>query len=268
MYKYIITILLMSFSLTLNAQENIAVSNNLIANLTRSIVGFKSKIQVINTIADSISLESLNDIQNIKMKSCDLFITNNNDHESFVKDIKIISLDRLSQKTNLDDSSKVTLLSSSFWLDPINTVMIIQKLTDTLSVLYPENKELYSNNFEIFKSKLEFLDLRITKMLKNIVRRPVYIIGDGLEEYCNKYQIPIKSSFRNNDSIEKLIKEIKQDKNKKIIFSTNRFKKLSEVIKEKTYSRITYIDVFGDQNKSYLDLMINITKAIKQTLKY
>ena len=124
------------------------------------------------------------------------------------------------------------------------------------------------SNFELFKSKLNFLDFRITKMLKKINRHKLVVLSEELEYYLNQYKIPIKVLYkRNNSNIESVIDEI-SDSSRNLVVYTKREIKLAKTIKKLTRSRIEDISIYGDSEKTYISTMITITKKLEKLLRY
>jgi len=97
-------------------------------------------------------------------------------------------------ETYVEEPCDVNALSEDphFWLDPKRMLDALELVKDKLIVMYPENSELYNNNYTVLKASLEKLDQDFQDMA-DLATKPI-ITTTLLFNYFNEaYDIEILS---------------------------------------------------------------------------
>ncbi len=76
-----------------------------------------------------------------------------------------------------EDKEEDEELDEHVWTSPKNALTITSQLAEEISILDPENKELYQKNKETYEEKLRELDAELTEIIKNAKRHTI-VIGD------------------------------------------------------------------------------------------
>lgn len=81
------------------------------------------------------------------------------------------------------------------WMDPQNGLIYIANIRDALSVVDPEHREAYQQNYESYRQKLEELDRYIEKEIKKIPKehRVLATSHDAFRYYGNRYGLQVES---------------------------------------------------------------------------
>lgn len=83
-----------------------------------------------------------------------------------------------------------------FWMSPHIAWLQVETIAKTLIHTFPENKELYLKNLEIFREKLHNLDLDLHHLLEPYKNQAIIISHPSLGYFCQDYdlvQISIES---------------------------------------------------------------------------
>lgn len=87
-----------------------------------------------------------------------------------------------------------TMLSDDphFWLDPVRMAEAALFIKDKLIATYPENEELYNNNYSVLNSSLEKLDLDFQEMA-TVATKPIITTVMLFSYWHSRYDIEIVS---------------------------------------------------------------------------
>lgn len=81
------------------------------------------------------------------------------------------------------------------WMSPLNVKLIARNMAASLSLIYPGNKDMYSENLAKFEEELDSLHQFISRELKDLDQREFIIYHPALSYYARDYglvQIPIE----------------------------------------------------------------------------
>lgn len=111
----------------------------------------------------------------------------------------------LSAQTAAKRRHKHGLKDPHIWTDPLNVKTFMRYFTDKLSVLYPEHKTLFTNNFRQFASELDDLDSKIQAVIHNAAVKHVLVFHPSWGYFTDRYgltQIPIELSGKTPNAKE------------------------------------------------------------------
>ena len=79
--------------------------------------------------------------------------------------------------------AKTTDISTSYWLDVDNTILLAQKIKESLIEIDPSNKEKYEENYKSYESDLLSLDDKIQYIVDNSKNKMIFIGGPFKYKY-------------------------------------------------------------------------------------
>ena len=132
----------------------------------------------------------------------------------------------------------------------------------------PENSEIYRNNAENFKNKLDELHLEIELRFKELKTNKLMVFHPAWGYFAEEYgleQIAIEDSGK-EPTAEKLqyLIDIAKEEGVKVIFIQSQFnKKLAESIAEEVGAIVISIDPLSED---YIENLRSISKTISESL--
>ncbi|MDR2910567.1 MAG: zinc ABC transporter substrate-binding protein [Bacteroidales bacterium] len=107
-------------------------------------------------------------------------------------DMKVLdlseNLDLISTENISNDNSKSTAgINPHIWLSPKMVKQISRRITDELSILKPERKDVYEANYEKFCKEINILDAEIRNVLEKYEDRTIIIFHPILTYYARDY---------------------------------------------------------------------------------
>lgn len=152
-----------------------------------------------------------------------------------------------------------------FWTDPKSTSVVVEKLADTLSVLFPTKAADIQKNAQKFIEKLELIDALIEKKLSIIDRPPMLQDVSTLIYFASNYEFPIPFSIEElpEEDIEHEIMTLKDTGVNQIIINSYNAKdeKIKDLIVD--YELVSVeVNVYGYKDKNYYDMMQEISNVI------
>lgn len=76
-----------------------------------------------------------------------------------------------------------------FWLDPINTLELVDAITATLEKAYPAGRAQFQINAQQLKHNIKALDKRLKVELAGIRNKPYLVLHDGYQYFENHYSL-------------------------------------------------------------------------------
>lgn len=228
----------------------------------------------------------------VKLSSADLFVYIGADLEPWAEDILRsvknprlrtveVSKDLLTLTHNSTPSHGRRAVDPHVWLDFDNDQKIIDKLAITLGEMDPRGASSYRKNAIIYNRKLQELDDRYSKSLRDCEQRTIILAGHSAFGYLTrKYSLSQVSLYGlSPDSkptpsqLVDIIELIKQKGIKAIYFEVSVSTELGKVIAEETGARTLVLNPGANLSKkqiesgvSFLDIMQNNLENLKDGL--
>ena len=169
------------------------------------------------------------------------------------------------------------------WTSPKNVIMISRTIKDKISKIDPNNRELYNNNFNEYKSKLDSLDNEFRKIVQNSNRREL-IFADRfpLRYFVDEYGLSYYAAFPGCSSeteasaktISFLINKVKEDNIPVVLTIEFSNKKIAKTISKETGAKVLEFNsghnISSEDFKSgrtYLDIMNDNLEVLEEALK-
>lgn len=160
------------------------------------------------------------------------------------------------------------------WLNPDNAQKIVTLIAKELSLLYPNNQEIYQKNAQKMRAKIAQTDKKITQELKPFKNKNFIVFHDAYHYFEKHYGLTSVGSLTIEPhealSIKQLqdIKKIIMQKEAVCIFKEPQFsdRKINTVI-EGTNTKIGMLDPLGSSLTDGEDLYINVLKNLAQNFK-
>lgn len=169
------------------------------------------------------------------------------------------------------------------WTNPNNVILISKIIKDKISKVDPSNRDLYTKNYEEYKTKLKALDNDIRNIVDNSNRKEL-IFADRFpfRYFVDEYGLSYYAAFpgcsseteANAKTISFLIDKVKEDKVPVILTIEFSNKKIAKAISKETGAKILELNSAHniskedfDNGKSYLDIMNENLEVLKEALK-
>ena len=169
------------------------------------------------------------------------------------------------------------------WTSPKNVIMISRTIKDKISKIDPNNRELYNNNFNEYKSKLDSLDNEFRKIVQNSNRREL-IFADRFpfRYFVDEYDLSYYAAFPGCSSeteasaktISFLINKVREDDIPVILTIEFSNKKIAKTISKETGAKILEFNSAHNiseedfnNGKTYLDIMRDNVNTLMEALQ-
>lgn len=303
MRKFVCLIFTLLISFSTNAAELKVVTtvkpvNSIITNLSKGV--FKPK----NLIDAEISPHhfQLKPSQVADIHDCDLIIwvgenlesgltkaINQKSHGKAIKlssipEIKLLNLRNKHSCSHAhehehkgDDSEEESTNSYDphIWLSIKNAKIIAKSILEELIKLDPSNKNAYKGNAKLFLQKLDKLEHKLAKNLKD-KKAPFMVLHDSLQYLEKEFDLNGKGSIFINPEVQASAKRISELKDKietesiKCIFAEPQLNTSILSIFDEQNLKFGVVDPLGvslkDNSELYFILMIDLSKSISSCL--
>lgn len=151
------------------------------------------------------------------------------------------------------------------WLNPLLALSMARNICDSLIDAFPENKNLYLENFQNFMDKVLSLDESAKADFAGLKNRKFVVYHPAWAYFAAHYdleQISIEKGGKEPkmNELAEVIKTIK-DENIKVIFADpNRSQKSANIIAEQSGAKVELLDPLA---KNWLENLQNAINAIK-----
>ena len=163
------------------------------------------------------------------------------------------------------------------WLDPDNGIKIVQKVNKELSLLFPENSQIYNKNATNIINKITELKSELKEELISIKDKPFIVFHDAYQYFEKVFGLNAVGSIALEDDVATSPKQISYIRNKIIksnvscVFQEPQFdSKLVKTVVEGTDAKIGTLDPLGvdiaNKKDFYLQLLRNMSKSLKECL--
>ena len=295
--KKILTIILTIFVAFFNGCSNkneknskplVAVSTFAIYDVTKHIA--KEDVDVFLLLPPGKEVHSFEPTPKdiIKIKKASLFIYNGAGLEPWCE--------KFSSKNSLDLSKYVTLKDFDkshhhhihnehtkdphYWLDFSNMKKIADTITNKLSKISPQKKEIFKKRATNYKKMLDELDTKFSKELSICKNKEIFVNHNAYSYLASRYGFEVHSlvglssqAQPNPKTIQKIIKEIKEKGIKVIFFENFENSSVLKMIAKDTGVSLETLqplaNLTADEAKKHLtykDIMLQNLKKLKKAL--
>lgn len=181
-----------------------------------------------------------------------------------------------------DEDEEEKAYDEHVWTSPKNVIIISRTIRDEISKIDPNNRELYNNNFNEYKSKLDSLDNEFRKIVQNSNRREL-IFADRfpfryfVDEYGLSYYAAFPGCSSETEASAKtisfLINKVREDDIPVILTIEFSNKKIAKTISKETGAKILEFNSAHnissedfESGKTYLDIMNDNLEVLKEAL--
>lgn len=98
------------------------------------------------------------------------------------------------------------------WMDPYNGLLYAEVIAEELTRIYPDKKEIFDANLQIFKEKIKLLDRRIQVLVKSVPKEKRIIITshDAFRYFANRYGFKVQSILGTTTDADVQLSDMKQ----------------------------------------------------------
>lgn len=251
-----------------NAEINISVSIPPYADFVKQIVGNRAKVNTLippGTNAHSFE-PTPKQLKNIL--DADIYFKVGEDFK--LETILITKLES-SIENIIDCSAGIKILNQNphYWLSPDNVKIITKTIADTLSYLYPQHKNYFSNNRLNYLEQIDSADQIIESILKNKTDKSIFVYHPAwgyFAEYYGLEEIAIEQDGKHPKANDlKNFLEIAKSKGASCIFFDPHFDDSS--VSAVASSLELKIDSINPLPVNYVQNLFDISKKLDEYLK-
>lgn len=163
-----------------------------------------------------------------------------------------------------------------FWSDPLTVNSMLDSLTKILSEYYPEKKDLFRKNSELFSQKLIQLDSKIRDEIKSVKHIKVFSAHPFYNYFFKRYEIDVVGSLEFSPGqqvtpkfLKNISEEIKRKNVKAIFINKQHISKPAKVLAESAGIKIIELDPLGGTGNlnTYEQIISENLKTILNELK-
>lgn len=163
-----------------------------------------------------------------------------------------------------------------FWTDPLTVKAMVPQLVAELGEIDPAGKAIYVANGELFKQKLDQLDLELRKILKPIADEPLLLFHPSFNYLFHRYNlnsagVVVESPGREPSPrfLYMLVKKIKEKKIKALFTEPQLAKRPAKVLAESADIPVYELDPIGGVagRQSYYELLIYNSNTLSKAFR-
>ena len=161
-----------------------------------------------------------------------------------------------------------------FWLEPNNAIQIVKGIVRELSIVYPDNINLYKKNARKIIKEIKTVDLSIKSILEPVKNKPFIVFHDAYQYFENKYGLNAVGSILLDPEIPPSPKRIIQIRakikttNPTCVFKEPQFRaKIVNTVIEDTNLKVGILDPVGADLEKGPGMYTNLLKQIASNLK-
>ena len=161
-----------------------------------------------------------------------------------------------------------------FWLEPNNAIQIVKGIVRELSIVYPDNINLYKKNARKIIKEIKTVDLSIKSILEPVKNKPFIVFHDAYQYFENKYGLNAVGSILLDPEIPPSPKRIIQIRakikttNPTCVFKEPQFRaKIVNTVIEDTNVKVGILDPVGADLEKGPGMYTNLLKQIASNLK-
>lgn len=227
----------------------------------------------------------------IDIKNANLLIYNGGESEEWVekmlsaneidgnKTLKLMDLVELELET---DGAEVEY-DEHTWTNPVNAIILVQKIADRLSGIKPEKAETFQKNAASYINKLQEVDQTVREIVKNSSKK-LLIFGDRFPflYFVHEYGLDFAAAFAgcaeqteaSSQTIADLIEKAKENNIKTILKIELTSDKIAKTIAEEIDGKVLELSAAHnisnddfENNVTYLDIMNRNLQVLKEALR-
>ncbi len=242
----------------------------LLVNNNKSPHGFSLKPSDVKKIKEAKIIFYIDD-------SFEIFLSKaleNSDHVKKVSLLQKSNLRLLKVRNDEDWHSKKSRKSNGnidyhVWLDTKNAKKILKTIRNELIKSYPQNAQIYKNNYKIAVKKMDDLYEDLRDQLNNVRDKEFIVFHDASQYFEEQFHLNNVSAITTNPHFNVSIKRLKKNRLKarsesiKCVFYEPHFnKKFSNMVAKSSKAKIAKLDPIGfnlEPSKNlYFTLMRNL----------
>ncbi|BCB95836.1 periplasmic solute-binding protein [Dissulfurispira thermophila] len=153
-----------------------------------------------------------------------------------------------------------------FWLDPVLTKKIVDRVANTLIKIDPQNRKLYTDNADSYKKELDRLNEEILQKVKIFKTREYVTFHPAWNYFSKRYGLKVIGVIEEAPGrelaprdIARIIQGLKKS-NARVVFAEPQFNpKIAEAIAKEVNAKVLFLDPIGAANipdrDTYIKLM-------------
>jgi len=154
-----------------------------------------------------------------------------------------------------------------FWLDPVLTKKIVDKITNGLIQIDPQNKKFYADNAEYYKQQLDKLNEEIIQKIHQLKTKEYVTFHPAWNYFSKRYGLKVVGVIEEAPGREptpgdvaRIVKELKRS-NIRVVFAEPQFNpKIAEAIAKEAHARVLFLDPIGASNAPDRDTYIKLMR--------
>lgn len=154
-----------------------------------------------------------------------------------------------------------------FWLSARQAKIQAKTIARTLIAAFPQHKDLYEQNLQVFLTELDSLDKAIIDILAPLNERTIMVSHPAYAYFCRDYNLKqLSIEFEGKDptpqQLTAVIQKAHQDHIKKIFIQLQYSNKGAKLIAQQLGAEIITLDPYAED---YINTMLAIAKAFAAT---
>ena len=289
MFKYIVTSLFILSSLSSFAQEQkkVLATASMISDMAKQIAGDKLSVECIVPIGGDPHLYDPVPSDARDAAQADLILKNGLTFEGWLQELIDNSGTKATQilvTEGIDAIESLAYANSAdphAWMNVSNGLIYIENIYKAIIELDPANEPYYTENYNAYKAKLEYLDQYITDRIQSIPanNRVLITSHDAFQYYGRKYGIQLEAILGTSTDAEEQtsdvmrVNKVIRERNVPAVFieSTVNPKLLRQIASDNdvVIGGSLYADSIGDKDSpapTYYDMMKYNTETIAAAL--
>lgn len=154
-----------------------------------------------------------------------------------------------------------------FWLDPMLTKNIVDKIASTLIKIDSRNKKFYADNAEIYKKELDKLNEEIIQKVGTFKTKEYVTFHPAWNYFSKRYGLRVIGVIEEAPGREpapgdvaRIIKDLKKS-NIRVVFAEAQFNpKIAEAIAKEADAKVLFLDPIGASNAPDRDTYIKLMR--------
>ncbi|MDI6800485.1 MAG: metal ABC transporter substrate-binding protein [Thermodesulfovibrionales bacterium] len=165
-----------------------------------------------------------------------------------------------------------------FWLDPVLSKRIVDKIATVLTKIDPSNKHFYTTNAEEYKRQLDRLNADIVRRTSQLKTKEYVTFHSAWNYFSKRYGFKVIGVIEESPgrepspgNIAKIINELRRLK-ARVIFAEPQFSpRVAETIAKEVGANVLLLDPLGSPDKpdrdTYIELMLYNLSQIERAMK-
>lgn len=154
-----------------------------------------------------------------------------------------------------------------FWLDPVLTKKIVDKITNGLIQIDPQNKKFYADNAEYYKQQLDKLNEEIIQKIRQLKTKEYVTFHPAWNYFSKRYGLKVVGVIEEAPGREptpgdvaRIVKELKRSNIRVVFAEPQSNPKIAEAIAKEAHARVLFLDPIGASNAPDRDTYIKLMR--------